>query len=134
MAPLRTIALAGAALAAAWPAGADAGAGSADGTAVGVGAREWSLGVYRTQVPRGLVRFNLANYGEDRHDLVVLDRDGRQLARSREVKAGARTTLSVRLAPGRYRLVCDLADHASRGMRASLLVTRPRPRPRARRR
>jgi plastocyanin len=91
---------------------------------VGVGAREFRLAVYRTAVPRGVVRLNLANYGEDRHDLVVQTRDGRELARSGEVRAGRRASVQLRLAPGRYRLICDLADHEARGMRATLRVTR----------
>jgi plastocyanin len=93
-------------------------------TAVGVGAREYRLTAYRTSVPRGTVRFNLANYGEDGHDLVVRTSGGRELGRSGEVRAGKRTTLQVRLAPGTYRLICDLADHEARGMRATLRVTR----------
>lgn len=44
-------------------------------TSVGVGAREYRLAAYRTSVPRGTVRFNLANYGEDGHDLVVRTSD-----------------------------------------------------------
>lgn len=103
---------------------ATADAGGRPATAVGVSAREYRFGVYRASVPRGVVRFNLANYGEDGHDLVVLDRAGRELARSQEVRAGQRTSLSVRLSPGTYRLRCDVADHARRGMRASLQVTR----------
>jgi plastocyanin len=91
---------------------------------VGVGAREFRLAVYRTVVPRGVVRLNLANYGEDRHDLVVQTRDGRELVRSGEVRAGRRASVQLRLAPGRYRLICDLADHEARGMRATLRVTR----------
>lgn len=93
-------------------------------TAVGVGAREYRFAAYRASVPRGVVRFNVANYGEDGHDLVVQTRDGRDLARSGEVRAGQRATVSVRLAPGSYRLVCDIADHAARGMRTSIRVTR----------
>lgn len=125
--------LAGAALAASLPcAGPSAGAPvlastaaeRQPSTAVGVSAREFRFGLYRLTVPRGVVRFNLANYGEDAHDLVVRTRDGRHVARSQEVRAGARTTLRVRLAAGRYRLVCDLADHERRGMRTSILVTR----------
>ncbi len=114
--------LAGAALLAALPAAAPA---KPAVTAVGVGAREFRLAVYRDSAPRGVLRFNLANYGEDVHNLVVRDRDGRQVARSQEARAGQRTTLRVRLAAGRYRLVCDLADHERRGMRTSILVTRP---------
>lgn len=105
-------------------------AGSADArrplptTSVGVGAREYRLAAYRTSVPRGTVRFNLANYGEDGHDLVVRTRGGRELGRTGEVRAGRRATLQLRLAPGTYRLVCDLADHEARGMRTTVTVTR----------
>jgi len=93
-------------------------------TSVGVGAREYRLAAYRTSVPKGLVRFNLANYGEDGHDLVVETRDGRDVGRTGEVRSGRRTTLQLRLAPGTYRLVCDLADHEARGMATVLRVTR----------
>ncbi|HET6448156.1 MAG TPA: hypothetical protein VFG31_03530 [Conexibacter sp.] len=93
-------------------------------TSVGVGAREFRFSAYRTSAPRGVVRFNLANYGEDGHDLVVETRDGHDLARSGEVRSGRRATLQLRLAPGMYRLVCDLADHEARGMRTTFRVTR----------
>lgn len=93
-------------------------------TAVGVGAREYRFAVYRTRVPRGIVRFNLTNFGEDAHDLVVETRGGRRLGRTGRVRSGARATLALRLAPGTYRLVCDLADHAALGMRTTIRVTR----------
>jgi uncharacterized cupredoxin-like copper-binding protein len=93
-------------------------------TSVGVGAREYRLAAYRTSVPRGTVRFNLANYGEDGHDLVVRTSAGHDLARTGEVRAGKRATLALRLAPGTYRLICDLADHEARGMRTTFRVTR----------
>ena len=93
-------------------------------TAVGVSAREYRFAAYRTSAPKGVVRFNLANYGEDGHDLVVQTRGGRELGRTGEVRSGRRTTLQLRLAPGTYRLVCDLADHAVRGMRTTFRVTR----------
>jgi len=93
-------------------------------TAVGVSAREYRFAAYRTSAPSGLVRFNLVNYGEDGHDLVVETRDGRELGRTGEVRSGRRTTLTLRLAPGTYRLICDLADHEVRGMRTTFRVTR----------
>jgi plastocyanin len=93
-------------------------------TSVGVAAREFRLSAYRLSAPRGLVRFNLANDGEDGHDLVVETRDGHALARTGEVRSGKRATLQLRLAPGSYRLVCDVADHEARGMRTSFRVTR----------
>jgi len=96
----------------------------APSTSVGVSAREYRFAAYRTSAPQGVVRFNLANYGEDGHDLVVETAGGRDLARTGEVKSGRRATLQLRLAPGTYRLICDLADHAARGMRTSFRVTR----------
>ena len=94
-------------------------------TAVGVGAREYRFALYRASVPPGMVHFNLANRGEDGHDLVVLDRSGRQLARLGEVRPGHEASLSVRLAPGTYKLRCDLSDHAHRGMHTTIRVAAP---------
>lgn len=93
------------------------------GAAVGVSAREFRFGVGRSSVPRGPIRFNLTNDGEDGHDLVVRTRGGREVARLGELRAGERATLSARLAPGTYRLICDIADHEVRGMRATIRVT-----------
>jgi len=93
-------------------------------TAVGVGAREYRYAVYRASVPRGVVLFDLTNYGQDGHDLVIETRGGRVLARTGKVRAGGRAALRLRLAPGTYRLVCDLANHAALGMRTTLRVTR----------
>ncbi len=93
-------------------------------TSVGVSAREYRLAAYRTTVPKGIVRLNLANYGEDGHDLVVRTRGGRDVGRIAEVRSGRRATLQLRLAPGTYRLICDLADHEVRGMVTTLRVTR----------
>lgn len=95
-------------------------------TAVGVSQREFRLTPYRSRVGAGEVRFNVTNFGEDVHDLVVRDARGRVLARSPEVKAGGRLTLAVNLKRGRYRLSCDVADHAQRGMRSSFTVVKER--------
>lgn len=116
--------LAGAALAAALAASGAGAARSPRTTAVGVGAREFRLAAYRARVPRGTVRFNLANYGQDAHDLVVETRGGRVLGRTGEVRSGRRATLALRLPPGSYRLVCDLANHEALGMRTTIRVTR----------
>ena len=66
----------------------------------------------------------LANYGEDPHDL-RLRRIGGTVTRSISVvEAGDQRSLRAKLLPGRYRLWCSLADHAARGMRATLVVSR----------
>jgi len=113
-----------AALLAALPARAADARRHAPPTAVGVSAREYRFAAYRASAPQGVVRFNLANYGEDGHDLVVETPGGRDVGRTGEVRSGKRTTLTLRLAPGTYRLICDLADHEARGMRTTFRVTR----------
>ena len=91
---------------------------------VGVGLKEFRISLYRPVVKPGKLKLNLNTRGEDVHDVVVR-RAGRTVASSRALRAGARGTLRVTLRkPGRYELVCLIADHAKRGMRAVLRVRR----------
>jgi plastocyanin len=92
--------------------------------AVGIGEREFKIAVYRPRVRAGRLKLNVRNLGEDVHDLVVR-RKGRRIAGLSAIKAGATGTLRVTLrTPGRYQLVCTVADHEARGMRATLRVVR----------
>ena len=94
-------------------------------TAVGVAEREFRIAVYRRTVRPGTVRFNVRNYGEDAHNLVVQGPRGFRPAATPEIRSGQRATLTVRLRrPGTYRLLCTTADHLARGMRATLKVRR----------
>jgi plastocyanin len=117
-----------AALAAVAIAGAAAGpaaGGSLDvrATAVGVSEREFRISPYRRTVPPGAVKFNVKNFGEDAHDLVVISPKGRTLGTTGEIGAGAQAVLRVKLrTPGVYRLVCTQADHAARGMKSRIVV------------
>jgi plastocyanin len=100
-------------------------------TAVGVGEREFRLSPYRDRVVLGSVRFYVHNFGEDVHDLAVLSPHGRRVASTEAIVPGEGTALDVRLKrPGRYVLICTRADHAARGMRARIVVRKPRVRPR----
>ena len=90
---------------------------------VGVGAREYRFGIYRTSVRQGAVQFNLHDFGEDAHNLVVLGPRRYHSAVSRDVKPGQDVTLDVHLRrPGLYRLICVKPGHAAKGMRATLRV------------
>jgi hypothetical protein len=72
--------------------------------------------------PRGRLKLNVRNLGEDAHDLVVRH-DGRSLAKLAPVRPGATGVLRLTLRTrGRYELICTVADHAARGMRATLRV------------
>lgn len=93
--------------------------------AVGIGEREFAIAVYRPRVHRGKVKLNVRNLGEDVHDLVV-ERAGRRVGGlATIVKPGATATLRLTLRKtGAYRLVCTIADHEARGMRATLRVVK----------
>lgn len=106
---------------------ATAGPLDARGTAVGVSEREFRISPYRRTVPTGTVKFNVRNFGEDVHDLVVFSPKGRKLGTTGEIAAGNQGVLRLKLnSPGTYRLVCTQADHAARGMKSRITVKRPR--------
>lgn len=90
-------------------------------TPVGVAEREFRISLYRSSVLAGDVRFNITNFGEDTHNLVVRRRSGDVV--SEEIRAGRRGELVVRLLrPSRYTLLCTVGDHAALGMKAKLRV------------
>jgi plastocyanin len=94
------------------------------GTAVGIGEREFSIAPYRSSVPKGLVRFNVSNFGEDGHNLtIVRASDGKRIAASPEIRAGRQYTLRARLTKaGTYRLYCTIANHKRLGMKSKIRV------------
>jgi plastocyanin len=91
---------------------------------VQVTALEFEYRLSRLSVKQGPALIELVNYGEDEHDLVLKRVGGTRVYRLRKLLPGQRATLSLRLRPGVYRLRCDVADHAGRGMRATLRVRR----------
>jgi plastocyanin len=94
-------------------------------TAIGIGEREFSIAVYRPRVRPGKLKLNVRNLGEDVHDLVVRRAGRRVGGLATVVKPGATATLRLTLRrTGRYQLVCTVADHEARGMRATLRVVR----------
>jgi hypothetical protein len=91
---------------------------------VGVGATEFHLVLSRSSVTAGRVTIELQNGGEDVHDLRLRRIGGTRTHRLPLTQSGARSSRTVRLLPGRYRLWCSVADHAHLGMRAVLRVRR----------
>jgi hypothetical protein len=92
---------------------------------VQVVAEEFSLTLSRQTIKAGPAIIELANFGEDPHDLKLrrLAR-GAPILRIREVAPARQVQLRVRLAPGRFVLWCSIADHRHRGMEARLGVRR----------
>jgi plastocyanin len=97
-------------------------------TPIGIGEREYRIAVYRPRVRPGALKLTVRNLGEDVHDLVVRQ-GGRRVAGLKDVvKPGRTATLRLTLRrPGRYQLVCTVADHEARGMHATLRVSRTAP-------
>lgn len=89
---------------------------------VQVVAVEFHYRLSRVRVPAGPVRIELANFGQDEHDLRLRRIGGSRVYRVPSALPGQRQTLNARLVPGLYRLKCTLADHAALGMRAELRV------------
>ena len=86
---------------------------------------EFTLRPSKTVVAAGTVRLRVYNRGEDDHNLVVHERDGTpHVVSLRPAEAG---TISVRLEPGTYTLVCNLFEgtpdsHEAKGMKTTLTV------------
>jgi plastocyanin len=102
-------------------------AGTPPATAVGMSAREFSFGVYRSRVPTGSVRLNIHNFGEDLHDLQVRGPNGYRSSVTPEIEPGETISFRVRLRrPGRYLFICLQPGHAARGMKAHITVRKRR--------
>ena len=91
---------------------------------LGVSATEFQLVLSRGSVKAGRVLIQLQNDGEDVHDLRLRRIGGTRTYSFPVTSPGGRSTLSLRLLPGRYRLWCSVANHAQLGMRAVLRVRR----------
>jgi hypothetical protein len=100
-------------------------AGSARGPArVQVTALEFEYRLSRQRIPEGRLLIELANFGQDEHDLALRRVGGTRTYALSKTLPGERRTALLRLVPGRYRLWCRVGDHRLRGMYAYLRVTR----------
>jgi hypothetical protein len=91
---------------------------------VQVVALEFHYRLSRVRIPSGQVRIELANFGQDEHNLTLQRVGGSTIYQLPKALPGQREILNLRLKPGVYRLSCSLADHAARGMQATLSVRR----------
>lgn len=86
--------------------------------------REYTLRLSRPTVAAGAVTIELANRGEDPHDLVIEPAGGGAAVSSfGEIDAGGLATRIVTLSTGSYKLYCSLPGHEVLGMRVTLLVS-----------
>jgi len=92
---------------------------------VQVVALEFHYRLSRVRIPAGPVRIELANFGQDEHNLTLRKVGTTKLMTMPGALPGTRETATLRLKPGLYVLKCTMADHAMLGMKARLRV-RPR--------
>jgi plastocyanin len=71
----------------------------------------------------GLVRFVLRNNGSLAHDLHVTTDGGKDLGGTPIFGPGKTESGQAMLAPGKYRFICTVGDHANLGMKGTLTVT-----------
>ena len=112
-------------------------------TRMAVTLSEFSIMTERQDVPAGEVVFDVANTGEDAHELIVIKSDldtnalppspsaknevdeaaiGEYVGGFEDVQSGMAASGSLTLAPGRYILLCNLSKHYANGMVATLQV------------
>ena len=89
---------------------------------VQVAAQEFSFSLSRQSIKAGPAIVELANFGEDAHDLRMKRVGGTRTYAIGVVQPGEVADLDARLLPGRFLVWCSIADHRARGMRAVLTV------------
>ena len=89
---------------------------------VQVSAKEFFFALSRRSVRAGPAIVELANFGEDGHDLRLRRVGGARVYRTPEVDPGDFFDLELQLRRGTYRLWCGIADHRALGMSAVLTV------------
>lgn len=89
---------------------------------VQVVAQEFRYTLSRRVVKAGRAIIELRNLGEDAHDLRMQRVGGRRVYLWPVAEAGQTIDRELELLPGTYRLTCAVADHAARGMVATLRV------------
>ena len=90
-------------------------------------AREFSLAPSRRVINAGKAIIELANFGEDPHDLRLQRIGGTKIYGWPVAQPRVVEDRTLTLGPGRYRLWCSLANHRALGMLATLVVRAPKP-------
>jgi plastocyanin len=87
-----------------------------------VEAREFNFTLSRTQIKPGVAIVQLANRGEDPHDLRIKRVGGQRRGTIAKTLPDEVGEWEGRLSKGRFRLICTIEGHEALGMRATLRV------------
>jgi hypothetical protein len=91
---------------------------------VQVVAQEFRLAPSRRRIYAGSAIIELANFGEDAHDLRLQRVGGTKVWGWPLVQSGAVADRTVALVPGTYRMWCSVGGHRALGMTATLKVVK----------
>ena len=89
---------------------------------VQVSADEFHFTLSRSAIKSGPAIVELANFGEDPHDLWLKRVGGTRIYKVPVVQSGEHFDLTTKLLPGKFVLWCSLANHRALGMKATLVV------------
>jgi plastocyanin len=105
----------------------------ASGRAISMRLDEYRVLPQRVTVPAGRVRIIARNVGRLTHNIAVVqfnrplgEDEERQYARTPTAHPGEVVRTTVTLKPGKYRLVCTIANHDNLGQYGELKVEAPR--------
>ncbi|MEK7863680.1 MAG: cupredoxin domain-containing protein [Chloroflexota bacterium] len=90
--------------------------GGGDGT-IAVSLKEWAIEPKEIRATGGAVTIRVKNVGNLEHDFVIVGAGKIDSLLASETK-----TLQVQLAPGTYKVLCDLPGHSEAGMTGTLVV------------
>ena len=75
-----------------------------------------------SDLPAGDYTITVRNEGDATHDLVV-EQDGKDIAKSDTLGPGDSATFTVTLQPGRYVFYCSIGNHRAMGMETDVTVS-----------
>jgi len=75
-----------------------------------------------SDLPAGDYTITVKNEGDATHDLVV-ERDGKDIAKSDTLGPGDSATFTVTLQPGQYVFYCSIGNHRAMGMETDVTVS-----------
>jgi uncharacterized cupredoxin-like copper-binding protein len=88
----------------------------AAGGSIRVSGKEFHFTLSRSSISHGRVTFSFKNNGHLKHDFKIAGH------KTRVIRPGKSTSLTVSLRKGRYTYICTVSGHAAAGMQGRLTV------------
>lgn len=93
-------------------------AGTAEGSAISVSEKEWTIQFASSTIKPGKVKLQIKNEGTIEHNFVI---EGTSVDLE-AIPPGSTKEVSVDLKPGTYNVLCTIAGHSEAGMKTTITV------------